>query len=141
MTSDKIEKLANLIVTALIHSPSGFTIDTKGNDKAGIKAYALSPYKKYELKRNFTRYNKLAIKRTVQAWLNEVQHLLPYPFGLIGKNTDHCIGGWTYEGKTYLDVVALYPKSLPLEHVNAEAKRFEQIAFFDLETLTEIKTV
>jgi hypothetical protein len=137
---EHIKKLAVLIVTALKTNPDGFTIDIKGNDQAGKKAYAVSPYKKYELSRNFTRYNEVNIRGTVEAWLNEVQHLLPYPFGLTGKNTDHCIGGWSHEGKTYLDVVALYPKSLPLEHVNAEAKRFEQIAFFDLETLTEIKT-
>jgi len=53
------------------------------------------------------------------------------------QKQDHYLGGWLYEGNCYLDI------SIRLEsqsEANRVAKENNQIAFFDLDSMSEIKT-
>jgi len=55
---------------------------------------------------------------------------------LLGKD-DHYLGGWVYEGNAYLDISI---RSDTKEQANRIAKENNQIAFFDLSEMEEIKT-
>ena len=60
---------------------------------------------------------------------------------LFSASYDRVLGGWEHKGKYYLDVSVVIRKDNPLntlEGVLTYAKANDQIAIFDLESMTEI---
>lgn len=137
-----ITELAKTIVENILKNPNGFTIDIHGKDQAHKKAYAISRHKNFELILDshtivMSKYTSIVI---IAEWLKDIQRLLPLPLGS-WMSQFNCIGGWLYNGRIYLDVTTVFDKdSLTLESAHRIARDANQIAFFDLETMTEITT-
>lgn len=128
------------ILTNIIASPDGFTITTTGKNMAQTKFFAVSMHKECEMIINASQPEN-DIESMIEDWLELTTHLLPPPIGIDHHtNAGNCIGAWMHGGCLYLDVVTLFSKEHRPDLVHDIARENKQIAFFDLELMTEIKT-
>lgn len=120
---EKVDNLSQFTLAVLRNGCATYSLNM--GDMSGRPFYAIALPKKHE--------------RTFRGvWgRKELADYIRLKAGLLADN-GNALGGWVSDGVYYLDVVQLVHKSKGLEYAKALGRERQQIAIFDLETLTEI---